>query len=160
MSQGTLYPRCTDALQKERDAGRWVTPRPSQRTASHTQLGNGAPGPNHRHVRLRRQRTNRFRVARVEMVQPPATGRLAVPTWETTKSVFCFAQFVFLPHSPPKMSSASNAITLKGSAKIVAEFFAYGINSILYGQSFLPCLYHPRPHPPARWTTPSRKMAL
>eukprot|EP00039_Didymoeca_costata_P020451 m.341308 g.341308 ORF g.341308 m.341308 type:complete len:203 (-) comp19992_c0_seq1:166-774(-) len=39
------------------------------------------------------------------------------------------------------MSTAnhSNAITLRGSAKIVTEFFAYGVNSILYQRGIYPC---------------------
>ena len=51
--------------------------------------------------------------------------------------------------SKQRMSVATNAITLKGSAKIVAEFFAYGINSILYVAG-IPALYlHPPcPRPP------------
>jgi len=35
----------------------------------------GEAGPNHHHVSVRRQCPNRRRVARVKMVQPPATGR-------------------------------------------------------------------------------------
>ncbi|CAH1246426.1 mitotic spindle assembly checkpoint protein MAD2A-like [Branchiostoma lanceolatum] len=36
------------------------------------------------------------------------------------------------------LQAAKNSITLKGSAEIVAEFFSYGINSILYQRGIYP----------------------
>ena len=41
-------------------------------------------------------------------------------------------KILFIARANMSSTSQSNAITLKGSTDIVAEFFYYGINSILY----------------------------
>jgi hypothetical protein len=45
----------------------------------------------------------------------------------------CFFEFELpVTMATSQQAKTSNAISLKGSADIVAEFFGYGINSILY----------------------------